>query len=165
MPAVTIGGVRRFPPISPMPAAALIALGFLAGCGQDVDRAAAIDGFRSANPDISAEEAGCVVDRLVDRYGLEGLVDELESAGPDPDFTEAQFQDMFACGVEGDVETQIAEQLEASGVDPADAPCVADALTVGLDGDDVDVLLSGEITEDFMAKFTAAMADCGVIDG
>lgn len=146
-----------------MPLAALVAIGPVVGCGQGRDRAGAITSFREANPDVSAGEAGCVVDRLIERYGLDGLVEELEAGTPDPTFTEAQFQDMFACGVEGDVEAQIAEQLEANGVDEADAPCVAEALTGDLEGDDIDVLLSGEITEEFMAKFVDAMEGCGAI--
>jgi hypothetical protein len=159
--------VRRFPPNVRAVAAVLVLLALTTptGCGQGFDRGAAVDSFRRANPEVSGEQAGCVVDRLVERYGLDGLVEELEADVPDAAFTEAQFQDMFACGVEGDVEAQIAEQLEASGVDPADAPCVAAAITADLGGDDIDVLLSGEITEEFMAKFVDAMDRCGAIEG
>jgi hypothetical protein len=41
---------------------------------------------------------------------------------------------------------------------------VADALVVDLDDDDIDVLLSGEITDAFFEKFFAAMDGCGAID-
>ena len=159
--------MRRFPP-SVRAAAAVLALFALmtpTGCGQGFDRGAAVDSFRRANPEVSGEQAGCVVDRLVERYGLDALVEELDADAPDPAFAEAQFKDMFACGVDGDVEAQIAEQLQANGVDPAEAPCVAEALTADLGGDDIDVLLSGEITEEFMAKFVDAMDRCGAIEG
>lgn len=133
-------------------------------CGQGYDRAQALESFRSTNPDVTADQAGCVVDQLIDRYGLDGLADQLEAgAGAGEAFIEAQYREMFACGVEGDVATVLAEQLEASGVSAEDAPCVADELTGGLTDDDIDVLLSGEITEDFAAKFAAAMESCGAL--
>ena len=105
-----------------------------------------------------------MVDRLVDRYGLDGLEEQLGADEPDDSFVEAQFRDMFACGIEGDVRTQIVDQLRANGVDEADAPCVADALVGDLDDADIDVLLSGQITDEFFAKFFAAMDRCGAVD-
>jgi hypothetical protein len=137
----------------------------VAACGQGFDREAAIGSFRAANPEATAGEADCVVDRLIGRYGIDGLADELEGADSSDDFTDAQFRDMFACGVEGDVADQLTAQLEANGVEAADAPCVADRLTAELDDDDIDVLLSGEITERFMTRFVTAMEGCGAIAG
>jgi hypothetical protein len=144
----------------------VLVAGLLAtGCGEDgFDRAAAIDGFAAANPDTTPDQQGCVVDRLIERYGLDGLEAELAAAEPATPFVEDQFRFMFACGVEGDVRRQIEEQLQAAGVDDTDAPCVADALVVDLDDDDIDVLLSGEITDAFFEKFFAAMDGCGAID-
>lgn len=138
----------------------------LSGCGQnpEFDRDAAVVSFAEANPSASTSQSECVVDRLIDRYGLEELQTELEADPLDPAFTEAQFRDMFTCGVEGDVRDQIVEQLQANDVAEADAPCVADALMVDLDDSDVDVLLSGEITDAFFAKFVTAMEDCGAIN-
>lgn len=123
-----------------------------------------ISGFRDNNPEVTDEQAGCVVDRLVDRYGIDELEIQLQADSPSAEFTEAQFRDMFACGVEGDVEVQITEQLEANGISPQDAPCVANEITGGLNDEDIDVLLSGEITDDFYEKFFAAMESCGAIE-
>ncbi len=144
----------------------LIATGASA-CGDDpasFDRDAAVTSFSSANPGASTAQSGCVVDRLIERYGLERLEDELRSDPPKADFAESQFRDMFACGIEGDVRDQIVEQLKANDVAEADAPCVADVLMEDLDDDDFDVLLSGEITDSFFAKFVSAMEDCGAIN-
>ncbi len=135
-----------------------------AGCGQGFDRDAAIESFSEANPGATAGQAECVVDQLIDRYGIDQLGRELEATSPPPAFTENQFRAMFGCGIEGDVRDQIVQQLEANDVDPADAPCVADRLVADLSDDDIDVLLSGDITDEFLAKFVAAMEDCGAIN-
>lgn len=135
----------------------------VAACGQGFTRDDAVDSFAAANPDATGDQSACVVDRLLDRYGLDELEAELVAEPRNPAFEEAQFRDMFACGLEGDVEAEIAEQLRTNGVEPDDAPCVAGELVGGLDDDDIDVLLSGEITEDFMGKFVDAMSACGAI--
>lgn len=131
------------------------------GCGQGLDRDAAVDSFQQANPEVTEAQAGCVVDRQIDRLGLDGLTEELVADPTSEAFIEEQFRDMFACGIDGDVESQLVEQLEANGVSPDDAPCVAARITGDLDPEDIDVLVSGEITEAFMAKFVGAMNDCG----
>ncbi|MGI9596084.1 MAG: hypothetical protein ACR2QK_07990 [Acidimicrobiales bacterium] len=135
-----------------------------AGCGQAFDRDDAVAGFTAANPTATAAQSECVVDRLIDRYGLEGLEVELSADPADDDFTEVQFRDMFACGMEGDVRSQIVDQLVANDVSADDAPCVADALVDDLNDDDIDVLLSGDITDDFFSKFVSAMEQCGAIN-
>lgn len=134
------------------------------GDGETFDRDAAADSFAAANPGATATQAGCVVDRLIDRYGLEDLEQELAAEPLAADFEEDQFRDMFACGIEGDVRAQIIEQLEANGVTGQDAPCVADELVDDMEDEDFDVLLSGEITDDFLAKFVSAMEACGAIN-
>ncbi len=142
-----------------------MAMAGLAGCGQGAfDRAAAIESFSAANPEATEAQSGCVIDGLIGRFGLDGLEEQLSSDPPEPDFEEAQFRDMFACGMEGDVQEQIIEQLEASGVAPADAPCVAEELVTDLTDDDIDVLLSGDISDEFLAKFVTAMESCGAIN-
>lgn len=151
-----------------IPTAVLIlaAVMALAGCGQGqaFDRDTASASFASANPDASQAQADCVVDRLIDRYGLERLETELSAETAEDSFSEDQYRDMFACGMEGDVREQIIEQLEANDVQAEDAPCVADELVGDLDDEDFDVLLSGEITDAFLAKFITAMESCGAIN-
>lgn len=137
----------------------------LVGCGQGgFDRAAAIESFGQANPETTATERACVVDRLIDRYDVDGLESELANDEPSVEFVEAQFRDMFACGVEGDVESQIADQLGAAGVGAEHTPCVAETLAQDLDDGDIDVLLSGDITEQFFDKFYSAMDRCGALE-
>lgn len=137
----------------------LLVLG--AGCGQGFDRAAATDSFQQANPEATSTQAGCVVDRQIDRFGLDGLADQLEAEPPSDEFVDMQFRDMFACGMDGDVEQQLVELLRDSGVDTSTAPCVATQIVEELDDQDIDVLVSGDITDAFMTKFVAAMTDCG----
>lgn len=129
-----------------------------------MDRSTLIEAFEENNPDVSTEQATCVVDRLLDRYELSELRTELETEPLSSGFEEAQFRDMFACGLQGDVRGQITEQLQANGVEAEYAPCVSDELVSDLTDADIDVLLSGEITEAFYQKFFAAMQTCGAVD-
>ena len=134
-------------------------------CGEGaVTRQQAVESFQVANPDATAEQSGCVVDALIDQYGLEELADQLEADPVDPAFEESQFSQMFLCGMEGDVRDQISTQLEDAGVAADDAPCVADALVTSMDEDDVGVLLSGEITDSFAEKFYDALESCDALN-
>lgn len=132
------------------------------GCGQGFSGQSAAASFAEAN-DASAEEAECVVGELIEGYGLDQL--ELELAEPtDAAFEQAQVRAMFRCGMLGDVEEQVTGQLTEAGVDAADAPCVAGELTASLDDGDVDVLLTGQITDAFSAKFYQAMEACDALN-
>ncbi len=122
-----------------------------------------ISGFQDSNPDATTEQAGCVVDDLMGRYSSDELEVELAGEPVSSDFEEAQFRAMFTCGVEGDVQEQIRSQLVANGVSVDDAPCVASELMVDPTDEDIDVLLSGEITDAFYAKFFEAMELCGAV--
>lgn len=144
---------------------ALAAVVLFVGCGQGFSRNTAIDNFGEANPDASDEQSACVVDQLIERVGLERVEEGLTTDPVPADFEEVQFREMFRCGLEGDIEAQIVEQLQASGVAAGDAPCVAGELVGSLTDADIDVLLSGEITEEFSAKFLQAMDGCGVSTG
>ncbi|MDH5520235.1 MAG: hypothetical protein OEZ14_06860 [Acidimicrobiia bacterium] len=104
-----------------------------------------------------------MVDRLLTDRDLAAIESELTADEITPQFEEDQFRAMFVCGIEGDVGDQIAEQLVANGVSPDDAPCVSGELIGQLTDADVDVLLSGEITDEFYAKFFDAMENCGAI--
>ncbi len=147
--------------------ASVLAVSLLAavgvGCGESFDRDAAVDSFLRANPEVTDTQAGCVVDRQIDRYGLDGLAAELEAEPASDEFIDVQFRDMLDCGIDGDVEEQLVEQLLASGVEPDAVDCVAEQIVGELGDDDIDVLVSGEITEDFMTTFIAAMEGCGAV--
>ncbi len=132
-----------------------------AGCGQGFDRETAVESFQQANPEATGTQSACVVDRQIERFGIDGLADELETDPPTDEFIDIQFRDMFACGMDGDVEEQLVELLQDSGVDDEAAPCVAGRIVEQLGDEDIDVLVSGEITDAFMSKFIAAMNDCG----
>ncbi len=136
----------------------------LAACGQGISRQSLITDFVAANPDVTNEQGECVVDELLDDRDLATMEAELAAEEVSPAFEEDQFRAMFRCGIEGDVGRQITEQLVASGVTAADAPCVSSALVDQMTDDDIDVLLSGEITEEFYAKFFDAMDGCGAIE-
>mgnify|MGYP001954737009 CR=1 FL=1 len=105
-----------------------------------------------------------------DREGVQRLAHQLKGASAGYGFEEVG---LAAANVEqplkgeaslDDVRDQIDEQLQANGVAAKDAPCVADAMVDELTDDDFDVLLSGEITDDFFTKFVSAMEECGAIN-
>ena len=89
---------------------------------------------------------------------------ELEAEPVSAGFEEDQFRAMFRCGVVGDVERQVADQLEANGVGAEHSPCVAGTLVGAMTDEDIDVLLSGQITDDFATKFRQAMDDCDALN-
>ncbi len=136
----------------------------LAGCGQAFSRQGAIDSFTTATPEATPEQAACVVDNLIDRYSLDQLEIELAADPPDPSFEESQFREMFRCGIVGDVEKQVTQQLILNGVSEADAPCVSERLVGTMTDDDIDVLLSGQISEQFSTKFRQAMDACDALN-
>lgn len=134
-----------------------------ASCGQGISRDSLAADFAAANPDVTTAQAECVVDRLLTARDLAAIEAELTASEITPRFEEEQFRAMFVCGIEGDVGDQITEQLVANGVSSDDAPCVSDELIGQLTDDDVDVLLSGEITDEFYTKFFRAMEACGAV--
>lgn len=135
----------------------------LAACGQGVSRDSLAADFAAANPDVTPAQSECVVDRLLTDRELADIEAELTAEDVGPRFEEDQFRAMFVCGIEGDIGDQITEQLVANGVSSADAPCVSDELVGRLTDDDIDVLLSGEITDEFYARFFEAMESCGAV--
>ena len=52
----------------------------LVACGSGFDRSSAIESFRVANEEATEDQASCVVDALVDTYGLDQLENELAHA-------------------------------------------------------------------------------------
>jgi len=143
---------------------AALSVALLSGCGQGFSRDAAIESFLEANTDATNEQAACVVDGLVDRYGLDELEAQLAAEPLDAGFEEDQFREMFVCGVSGDWQSDITEQLIDNGVAAEDAPCVSDELLATMDDDDIGVLLTGEITESFSEKFYAALETCEALN-
>lgn len=133
-------------------------------CGEEFTTELAVESFQRVNPDASLTQSQCVVEALVDEFGLDRLETELGADPPEAGFEEAQFRAMFRCGIAGDIEEQITEQLVANGVGEDDAPCVSAELVGTMTDDDVDVLLSGEITEEFSTKFLEAMEACGALN-
>ena len=144
--------------------AALAGVAIVAGCGQGFSRDAAIDSFRETNEDVTGEQAACVVDGLIDRYGLDELESQLAASPLEASFEEDQFREMFVCGVAGDWRADITDQLIENGVAPDDAPCVSDELFATMSDDDIGVLLTGEITESFASTFAAALETCEALN-
>lgn len=132
------------------------------GCGGGgIGRDDVVARVTDDNAGITADQAGCVADRLIDRFGLDQLDTMVAADPPDADLEEAEFTDAFRCGVVGDVRQEIVDQLTANAVAPDQAGCVADELVPDLTDADIDVIVSGQITESFTQKFDTAMRDCG----
>ena len=135
----------------------------LSACAADFTRDAAIDSFVAANEDASRQQAGCVVDRLVEAYELEGVEVELAREPLDEAFVEAQFRAEFGCGMQSSVRASLQEQLLASGIAADQAECAADELVDSLDEPDLDVLLEGELNDTFYAKYFDSLEQCDAL--
>ncbi len=104
-----------------------------------------------------------MVDKLISIYGLEGLETELEREVALESFQTDQFRAAFGCGLTGEVEEELVRQLVATGIDPEGARCASQELTGSLDDADLDVLLSGEITDTFYQKYFVALEACDAL--
>ncbi len=135
----------------------------LSGCSSSLTRQEADAAFLRSHPDATEHQAGCVVDKLIAIYGLDGLRIELEREVPARSFEIDQFRGSFGCGLTDDVEAELARQLEATGIEAIAARCAAKELTTNLDEEGLDVLLSGEITDDFYEKYFVALEACNAL--
>lgn len=142
-------------------AAALIVLCSAVACG-GLDRGDLADAYAAEHPDLDPVTAGCIVDDLIAVYGVDGLEAELAD-GADPDYQLAHFRARFGCGVHADVVAALRPQLEARGLDPAAAGCVAQSLSDAMEIEDLDVVLTGPMTDDFYAKYFDALEDCDAL--
>ncbi|MFT7599632.1 MAG: hypothetical protein ACI8TP_002567 [Acidimicrobiales bacterium] len=140
-----------------------VVVGVAACSSTSATRGDLVESFRNTNPDASTAQAECVVDELIAEYSLEGLERELEAVPKASSFERGQFLASFGCGLTSDVEAELADQLQASGIAADDADCAAEALTEGLDDEDLAVLLSGEITDQFYAKYFVALDECDAL--
>lgn len=116
-----------------------------------------------SHSEATEHQAGCVVDKLISTYGLDGLQVELKREAPARSFELDQFRASFGCGLTAGVEVELARQLEASGVESVAAACAGKELATSLDDEGLDVLLSGEITDDFYAKYFVALEACDAL--
>ena len=67
---------------------------------------------------------------------------------------------MFGCGLTDEVEDELVRQLIATGIEPDAARCAGRELTINLDDEGLEVLLSGEITDTFYEKYFLALQAC-----
>lgn len=128
--------------------------------GSNDSALAAVPGGVGLGP-LTADQAACVTDRLIGRFGLGGLSRKLGATPVDDDLQEALIDDQFRCGVGGDPRQQLVDLLTGSGVSPTVAPCVADRLLADLTDADIGVILSGDDNPSFTQKFATAMQACG----
>ncbi len=139
----------------------MVALVVAAGCGNEFTRDDVAASFANSSPDVPAEAADCVVDDLIETFGIDGLAAELEAEQTSIAYAEADTRARLRCGLVGDVRNELVTELEASGVTSDASTCVADALLSDLSDDDIEVLLSGASSEAFTQKYLDAAEDCG----
>ncbi len=138
----------------------------MAGCSSSVDRADLVESYQQSRPDATAVETECVVDRLVEAFGIEGVEAELTATtGPTRAFELETFRAEFGCGRTDDVQAQLSELLAERELATDDAECVAEALTASLDEADLEVLIGGEMTDAFFDKYFVAVEGCGALPG
>lgn len=119
--------------------------------------------FMEANSEVSAVEASCVIDTLTEAIGTSELIATLWLDEIPREFEVSQFKAMFACGIDRDVRSALTEQLIDRGTTAQKAPCVADEIVNRMDVEELDVLISGENTDEFYAKYFNAMEGCGAL--
>ena len=141
--------------------AGLASISFIAGCA--IQRDDLLESFSKANPDATEEQAACVVDELINVYGIEGVEEQLLLDPVDPKFEELQFRTMIHCGMTDRLVEPLAAQLERLDVPDENRDCVVEELTAGITDADLDVLLSGELTDAYYSKFFDALTTCDAL--
>lgn len=112
---------------------------------------------------VSEETAGCAVGHLQQQYGFWELTDRLIEEDDSIQFQRRQFEVMFTCGDRTAIADQLRPQLIDQGVDPADAGCVASEIADRMVIEDLAVLYSGVMTEQFGQLFFGALDACGAL--
>jgi hypothetical protein len=148
-------------------AAVVAAVALVAGaCGDTLGRDELVASFRRDFPRATEEQAGCVVDRLLERFEVEEIEQELSAEGGSSEFGNATVVAMAACGYDLTDSDQwrvgLVGALVGLGYDTDDAGCIADRLIPQLDADDVAGLVSGELPDGFRARLAEAADGCGV---
>ena len=142
-------------------ATVLASAALVAGCGNEFTRDDVAASFATSAPDVPADAADCVVDDLIETFGIDGLAAELEAEQTSIVYAEADTRARLRCGLVGDVRAELVTELEGSGITSEASACVADALLSDLSDDDIEVLLSGASSEAFTQKYLDAAEDCG----
>lgn len=135
------------------------------GCTQELTEDDLVEAYQTSRPNFSADVAECVVGRLVETFGVDGVEGELDAITQTDAFEVALYRAEFDCGETGDVERRLVELLLDHDLEPEAAECVAGDLVGDLDDSDFDVLLSGEITDQFFDKYYTALYDCDALPG
>lgn len=143
----------------------MVALLVALGCGQELDRAALLESFERDLPDATPAQAGCVVDDLVERFGLDEIEQELEAERASRQFANAAVVAMAECGYDlsrfEPWTATLVQNLDRLGYQPDDARCLADEVSPGLSGEQVQQLLDGEVPAGFRRRMAAALEACG----
>ncbi|MEZ5380007.1 MAG: hypothetical protein R2733_26165 [Acidimicrobiales bacterium] len=138
----------------------------LAGaCSSPLTEDDLVEAYQASHPEVTDDQAACVVGALVDAFEVEGVELELEAPTPTAAFGEAQYRAQFHCGQTGDVHDQLVAMLLERDLEADAADCVATALVDQIDDDDLDVLVGGELTDQFFDKYFTATYDCGALPG
>ncbi len=135
------------------------------GCTQELTEDDLVEAYQTSRPSFSADVAECVVGRLVETFGVDGVEGELDAITQTDAFEVALYRAEFDCGETGDVERRLVELLLDRDLESEAAECVAGDLVGDLDDSDFDVLLSGEITDQFFDKYYTALYDCDALPG
>jgi hypothetical protein len=137
----------------------------MSSCGVVVNtKAELVSAFIDANPEVSKSEATCVIGVLTTDLGTAQLIANLWAEPVPRDFELAQFRAMFGCGIDDNVRAALEIQLVEQGTPTDKAPCVADAIVDKMTSDELDVLITGENTDEFYAKYFSAMESCGALN-
>lgn len=148
------------------PLALVLCLFGVTGCSTQITRSEADELFLATFPQASEVQAGCVVDKLISLDGIEGLERELEAEEPTAAFKQEQFRAMFGCGMTSELDEEMGRQVllvEDGRLSAATSSCVGTALVANIDEDGLEVLLSGEITDEFSETYYLALQACDAL--
>ncbi len=137
----------------------------LVACSSSLSEDDLVESYQNSHPEVSGEVASCVVGELVDAYDIEGIEAELNAASLSAAFAERQYLAQFHCGQTDDVLRQVTTMLLDRGLEPEQADCVAGDLVGELDDADLEVLMRGEMTDQFFDKYFTATYDCDALPG
>ncbi len=130
-----------------------------AGCSQ-LSREDLVEAYAVSRPESTEEEAGCVVDGLLQQFSTSEIETQLADGSPSDEFEWRQFTAEIRCGLTAGLEARLSDQLIETGVGPDAAPCVAATLAGVLDDADLEVLRGRPMTDTFYAKYFDALDAC-----
>lgn len=133
-------------------------------CAASLDREDLVDSFGRDFPAATEEQASCVVGRLLDRFPIEEIEQELASDPASTAFANTLVSAMAACGYDLSSFDRwtlaFVGELVELGYEPDVARCAAERLSADLTAEEVEALTAGELPAGFRQQLRDALDRC-----